>query len=89
MSTGCSKIECIGNIVSSIVSSMSKNTNKTKKNQLGINDFCENSIRQATPNQSLKRNNSVRNPQESDQPHKKPEIENKEQPTVVITNTMI
>ena len=66
-----------------------KNTNKIKKNQLGINDFCENSIRQATPNQSLKRDNSVRSPQESDQPHNKLEMENEEQPTVVITKAMI
>ena len=49
------------------------------KNQLCIIDFCENSIIQATPNQGLKRDNSVRSPQETDQLHKKLQMENEEQ----------
>ena len=60
-----------------------------EKNQLGIKDFCVNSIRQTTPNQSLRRDKSVRTSQESDQLHKKLKIENEEQPTVVITNAII
>ena len=71
------------------MSNKNTNTNKTQKNQLGIKDFCEDGIRQATLNQSLKRNNSVRSSQESDQPHEKLEMENEEQPKVVITNAMI
>ena len=72
------------------MSNKNTSTNKTKKKQPRIKDFFENSVRQATLNQGLNRDNSVRSPQESDQPHrKKPEVENEEQLTVVITNAMI
>ena len=49
---------------------------QNKEKPAGIKYFCENSIKLDTPNQSLKRDNSVRSPQESDQPHKKLEMEN-------------